>query len=129
MSKWIHKAGQWLLVGLLLVSMGGHLALLQTFAWGKMMVDYSATSSLTEAVGKTFDGVHPCKLCKVVKKTQSEEEKKTLVKAEMKMEIALPASVEAPAPDFIETGFVVTEYSGSFSEVYLAVPMQPPRGV
>ena len=81
MSTWFHKASQWLLIGLLLVSMGGHLALLQTFAWGKMMVDFSASSSLTEAVGKTFDGAHPCKLCKVVKKTKGEEEKKTLVKA------------------------------------------------
>ena len=117
------------MIGLLMVSMGGHLALLQTFAWGKMMVDFSATSSLTEAVGKTFDGAHPCALCKVVKKTKGEEEKKTVVKAEMKMELALPASVEAPVPEFVETGFIVTAYSGRFTEVYLAVPVQPPRDV
>lgn len=129
MTKWILKTSQWLLIGLLLVSMGGHLALLQTFAWGKMMVDFSATTTLSEAVGKTFGGDHPCAMCKVVEKAKGEDEKKVLVKAEMKMELAVPIPVKVPAPDFTESGFTVTAYSGRFSEVFLAVPVRPPRDV
>ncbi|MEO5913651.1 MAG: hypothetical protein ABIS50_05430 [Luteolibacter sp.] len=127
MSKWMRQLGQWLLIGMLLVSMGGHLALLQTIAWGNMLVDFSSKASLSEAMEKTFDGEHPCPLCKVVKKTKSEDEKKPMLKSEMKMEVALPVPVKVPFPRSTDLVFRVTEYSGTFSEVYLAVPMQPPR--
>ncbi|MES2440450.1 MAG: hypothetical protein V4584_15380 [Verrucomicrobiota bacterium] len=129
MSKWALKLSQYFLIGTLIVSMGGHLALLQTIAWGNMLVDYSNSSSLSEAVGKTFDGEHPCELCKVVKKSKSEDEKKPLLKSEMKMDVALPAPVKVPFPRFSEVAFRVTEYTGTFAEVYLALPMQPPRAV
>jgi hypothetical protein len=129
MSKWALRASQYLLIGALLVSMGGHLALLQTIAWGNMLVDYSSKGSFSEAVDKTFDGEHPCHLCKVVKKSKSEEEKKPLLKSEMKWEVAMPAPVKVQFPRSTELGFRVTEYSGTYGEVHLAVPMQPPRAV
>lgn len=109
--------------------MGGHWALLQTIAWGNMLVDFSSQSSISEAVGKTFDGEHPCALCKVVKKSKSEEEKKPLLKSEMKMEVILPAPVRVPFPRGTAVVFRVTEYSGTFEEVCLAVPTRPPRAV
>jgi hypothetical protein len=127
MSKWALRASQWLLIMTLMVSMGGHLALLQTIAWGNMLVSYSSETTLSEAMEKTFDGGHPCELCKVVKKSKSEEEKKPLLKAGMKMEIALPTPVKVPFPRFSELAFRVTEYSATFAEVHLTGPMQPPR--
>lgn len=129
MSKWALRASQYLLIGALLVSMGGHLALVQTIAWGNMLVEFSSKGSFSEAVDKTFDGEHPCHLCKVVKKTKSEEEKKPLLKSEMKWEVALPGPVKVPFPRSTELGFLVTEYDGIYVEVHLAVPMQPPRDV
>lgn len=109
--------------------MGGHFALLQTIAWGNMLVDFSSKASFSEAVDKTFDGEHPCSLCKVVKETQSEKEKKQVLKAELKMDFALPAAVKVPIPRGTESASRVIEYSGAFLEVHLAVPMQPPRAV
>ena len=130
MSKWMFAAGRWLLLGLLLVSMGGHLVLMQTVAWSRMLADFSSQSSFKEAVAKTFDGEHPCAMCKVVKKSKSEEDKKApLLKAEMKMEIALAPAVTVPAPKFIDCEPAATAYSGRYGEVYLALPMQPPRGI
>lgn len=129
MSKWALRASQYLLIATLLVSMGGHLALLQTIAWGNMLVEFSSESSFSEAMDKTFDGEHPCALCKVVKKSKSEDGKEPLLKSEMKMEVALPAPVKVPFPRSTELVFRVTEFSGTFCEVYLAVPMQPPRDV
>ncbi len=105
------------------------MALLQTIAWGNMLVDGSGKGSFSEAMDKTFDGEHPCHLCKVVKKSKSEEQKKPLLKAEMKWEVAMPAPVRVPFPRSTELDFRVTEYSGSFVEVHLAVRMQPPRVV
>ena len=127
MSKWALRAGQYFLIATLLVSTGGHLALLQTIAWGNLLVEFSSMGSFSEAVDKTFDGEHPCHLCKVVKKSKSEEDKKPLLKSEMKWEVALPAAVKVPLPRGTEIGFRVTEYAGTFGEVFLAVPMQPPR--
>ncbi len=128
MSKWMRQAGQWLLIGMLLVSMGGHLAVLQTVAWSRMLVDFSTTDSLTVAVGKTFDGAHPCGLCQVVKQTKEKEKKDApLVKSELNWNVMLPAGVKLPALRFTDLVLPVTEYSGRFARVYLAVPMQPPR--
>ena len=67
MPKLVLRASQYLLIGTLFVSLGGHLALLQTVAWGNMLVRFSRTESFAEAAKKTFDGKHPCPLCKLVK--------------------------------------------------------------
>lgn len=58
---------------LLTLTLGLHWALLQTVAWTGMIVSYSRDASFTEAVSKTFDGQHPCKMCKVIKKARAEE--------------------------------------------------------
>ena len=129
MSKWAIRAGQFFLIATLMVSMGGHLALLQTIAWGNMLVDFSSQNTFATAVEKTFDGEHPCAMCKVVKKSKGDEKKKPVLKSEMKMEIALPAPVSVPFPRFTDMAFRVTEYTGNYAEVNLAVPMQPPRAV
>lgn len=128
MPKWLQSAGKMLLVAMLIVSMGGHLALVQTVAWGTMLMDFSSKeASFSEAVGKTFDGEHPCELCKVVKKSKESEDKKPLLKAEMKMEITLPAPVKVPFPKSTDAVFLTSSFTADFTEVYLAVPMQPPR--
>ena len=50
----------------LFVAIGGPLAVLQGIAWVNMVHDFSKTGSLTQAVEKTFDGKHPCLLCKKI---------------------------------------------------------------
>jgi hypothetical protein len=127
MSKWAMKLSQYLVIGTLIVSMGGHLALLQTIAWGNMLADFSSKASLSEAVEKTFSGEHPCSLCKVVRKSKDGDEKRPLLKSEMKLEVALPVPVKIPFPLVSDLVFLVTEYTGTYGEVYLARPMQPPR--
>ena len=55
--------------------MGGPWAVLQTIAWAKMVVEYSRDTSVGEALSKTFDGEHPCGMCKKISKVRSEERK------------------------------------------------------
>ena len=84
----------------LFLSAGGHLALLQGVAWATMIRDYSRTGSVTAAVEKTFDGKHPCAMCKKIASQRSHEEKAPVtVKAEKKAEvfIALGAAI-VPLP-------------------------------
>ena len=60
---------------MLVLFLGLHWALLQAVAWTGMLINYSRDASLTEAVTKTFDGEHPCKLCNAIKQGRAEEKK------------------------------------------------------
>jgi hypothetical protein len=122
-------AGRYLLVGALFVSLGGHFALVQTFAWGNMLVEYSQSSSVLEAAKKTFDGEHPCHLCKVVKESREQDEKKTLVKAESKMDVTVPVPVRLKEIVGQTIVIAVPPYGGSDSDVCQCVPVPPPRVV
>lgn len=57
----------------LVLSLGLHWALLQTVAWTGMLVSFSRDGSFVEAVNKTFDGNHPCSLCKAIAKGRAAE--------------------------------------------------------
>jgi hypothetical protein len=92
-----------------------------------MLVSYSQQATLAEAAKKTFDGEHPCSLCKVVDESKKQEQKKPLLKAEIKLDVALPVAVqlaELRGNDFIVQ---IPSYAGTDSCVSLAVPLQPPR--
>ena len=58
----------------LMVSIGGQWMALQGLAWLGMAVTYSVKSgSVTTGLSETFDGEHPCPLCKAVQKGSQEE--------------------------------------------------------
>jgi hypothetical protein len=48
-----------------------HLPALQVVAWTGMVVKYAQDVPLGEALEMTFDGDHPCPLCKVIRKAQT----------------------------------------------------------
>ena len=54
------------LAALILSITGGHWMILQSVAWTRMIVVYSRSSSLQTALGRTFDGRHPCGMCKLI---------------------------------------------------------------
>ena len=70
----------------LFLVIGGPWTVLQTVAWAKMVVDYSQGASVAEAVAKTFDGDHPCNLCKKISKVRQGEQKSPLVIQQAKKE-------------------------------------------
>lgn len=55
---------------------GGHYGVMQMFAWGKMIVDYSAEKGLVTGVSETFDGEHPCDLCESIAKAKKDDNKR-----------------------------------------------------
>ena len=79
---------------------GGHWAMLQGVAWATMVRDFSKTGSLTEAVEKTFDGKHPCAMCKKLSNARASEEKAPVtVKVDKKAEVFVAsARSESPMP-------------------------------
>ena len=100
----VFRLAKWCSVAILIFSVGLHWAFLQSVAWVGMVATYAQHDSLPVAFSKTFDGKHPCKLCKVVAEGQNSEREKSsgplekLKKAGLEVSSlasALPA-VEAP---------------------------------
>jgi hypothetical protein len=60
---------------MLCASIGLHWITVQSVAWGMMIVKYSRECPLPQAVAKTFDGQHPCNLCKHVSTEQHSPKK------------------------------------------------------
>lgn len=52
---------------------GGHWGVMQTVAWAKMLADYSAQDGLVEGAKKTFDGDHPCCMCKAIETAKKQQ--------------------------------------------------------
>jgi hypothetical protein len=65
-----------------------------------MLISFSRDGSLVEAVAKTFDGEHPCPLCKAVDKGQKQDQEKSVQVPMKKLDAVLlqDLQVVAPAP-------------------------------
>ena len=55
-----------------------------------MVVSYSQKASLPEALSKTFDGQHPCKLCDFVKSGAGKEKKPDQQRDTTKLDPCVP---------------------------------------
>src|SRR6185295_12505017 len=96
------RLGKWLVVAALTCAIGGHWTLLQSVAWVTMAVNYSQTAPLNEALAKTFDGKHPCPICKLVTEGKKSERQQVLEKIVTKIDFFLtaPAVVLYPPKQF-----------------------------
>ena len=80
------RFGKFLVVVALVTTTGLHWAVLQSVAWTTMLADNLRTQSLTEAVTHTFDGKHPCCLCKAIAAGRKSEQKKEFTAPMQKLE-------------------------------------------
>jgi hypothetical protein len=106
-------------------SIGLHWAFLQSVAWVGMVLSYSENASLTEALVKTFDGRHPCPLCKQIAQSKQTEKKPEFRSESKKFEFSYSrvAFVCEPPMHFWET-----RYPDSFAfPMTFAPPVPPPR--
>jgi hypothetical protein len=70
------RIGSWLCSLALLQLLGGHWAILQVGAWAGMAVSYTQQAGLMCGLSQTFDGEHPCAMCKAIQDGQKQEQKK-----------------------------------------------------
>lgn len=88
------------LLGIFL-SVGGHWAVLQSVAWGRMVVEFSRTDPLGTALAKTFDGEHPCTMCLKIRAGRAQEKKSApMIKWETLPEFVLQPLFASAANDF-----------------------------
>jgi hypothetical protein len=84
-----------LVVLMLVMTLGIHWALLQTFAWTAMLADNLRSSTLQAALTETFDGQHPCRLCKAVSAGRNSEQKKEFTLTAFKLEFPISNEISA----------------------------------
>jgi hypothetical protein len=87
MPRSLIKAGQLLLILALFATCGGHWVVLQSVAWTNMLVTYSKADDVTRAIGKTFDGQHPCSLCKRIVSGKGSEKKQDVQRTIAKLNL------------------------------------------
>jgi hypothetical protein len=114
-----------LLVVALASSIGLHWAFFQTLAWAQMVISYSHDAPLTEALAKTFDGKHPCKLCKNIDESKRSEKKADSDLDLKKFEFSFVASEFIfRAPAFVDEPRALNDFAASLVQ---SPPVPPPR--
>jgi hypothetical protein len=107
----------------LVATLSLHWAFLQTVAWMGMVVSYSEHAPLREALASTFDGKHPCCLCRAIAAGKKSEGKNEFTAQNLNFEFP-PAKGN---PIFIPpASFQLLPQLNSFSESLLPKPPSPP---
>jgi hypothetical protein len=108
------RLGHVLLILALLGATGGHWAVLQTIAWADMLTQNLQTESVAKAITKTFDGAHPCQMCKQISAGKKEEKKSELPFQVKKLEFVIeqPAFVFTAPQKFLLAPVFLPELDG-----------------
>lgn len=86
-----------LLVWALLLGSGAHLAVLQSCAWAAMTVsNFKAAGSVSAALERTFDGLHPCSVCLKVKNESQSRKKTDVQRSDLKLDLFFARARLAP---------------------------------
>ena len=119
------RAGKFLVIVTLVLTTGLHWAALQTVAWSFMLVDHVRTESVSLAVAHTFDGLHPCCLCKAIAKAKKSEQKTESAVALVRLEfVPFAGKIYLPSP---AREAISTLLNTFFADRNLPPPLPPPR--
>jgi hypothetical protein len=120
------RLGKVLVVFSFVATLSAHWALLQTVAWTTMLAGNLHSRSVHDAVAITFDGQHPCSLCKAIAAAKKSDQKNQSILVTQKLDflpvqgrliLTPPSSIEIPSPD---------TFAESISQ---KPPTPPPRGL
>ena len=118
--------GRIFLVVALVATLGLHWTLLQTVAWTAMLAGNLHSASLHEALVNTFDGRHPCCLCKAIASGKKSEKKNEFTPQTQKLEF--PPVKENPVL-IVPSNFQLMPLVNSFADsLTQKPPTPPPRG-
>jgi hypothetical protein len=116
------RLGKVCVVFALVATLSAHWALLQTIAWTTMLASNLQSSSFHDAVARTFDGYHPCPLCKAIVAAKKSEQKNQISFEKQKLEFPLiQGSLVLTAPSQVEISSPNT-----FAESVPHKPLTPP---
>jgi hypothetical protein len=98
---------------------------LQSIAWTAMIVDYSKHGSLCQAIAQTFDGAHPCSLCRIVNRGKTAEKKSDLKLLTPKFDMICTQRVITLVRPVAYVDYVACDFS--VSKPGESPPVPPPR--
>lgn len=117
------RARNTLLILVLLAGTGAHWGALQSVAWTRMLAENLRTASFADAISRTFDGQHPCSLCKVIASAKKSEKRTEFPQPLTKLEFPLTTqSLLLVAP----TRFQLVPIGNEFVEALSRPPPTPP---
>jgi hypothetical protein len=119
------RLGHVALILAVLAASGLHWNLLQTVAWTTMLADHLCTASFGEAIEKTFDGKHPCCLCRQIAAGKTTEKKSDFSSSSKKLEFIAGGLVLVFNPPQAFT--LLTDRNCASHERAHKPPTPPPR--
>ena len=120
------RFGKFLVIVALVVTVGAQWTVLQTVAWATMLVNNLRTQSVIEAMTHTFDGKHPCCLCKAIAAAKKSEKKNEFALELKKMEFPpAPENFAIIAPSQFQLLPQADTFADSLTQ---KPPTPPPRG-
>lgn len=90
-----------------------------------MIVERTQVASFGEAVKTTFNGAHPCAMCKRITDGKQKEQQPEQALSKVKLDVICEHSVVAVFPPRIDEEFAQTEMSGERRAE--RPPLLPPR--
>jgi len=102
-----------------------HWVALQSVAWATMIVDYSKRASLCAAITQTFDGAHPCSLCRAVNKAKNSEKKSEIQSPARKIDMICVSRTTSLLRPFVSFKYAARDFS--FDKAVRSPPVPPPR--
>lgn len=111
---------------------GGHWMALQSVAWARMLVSYSQDASFAAALEQTFDGAHPCPMCRKISQDKAQERREQPAGAPSNSRavpevLCLVAGQDLP-PVPVRTAFVRAPALAVPADRKQPPPTPPPRG-
>jgi hypothetical protein len=117
------RLGKAFVVSALIAMSGLHWAVLQSVAWTTMLAENLHSSSFRDAVTKTFDGKHPCCLCKAIASEKKSEQNSEFTAQMQKFEFPpVKENFVLIAP----TQFQFLPQANTFAESLTQKPLTPP---
>ena len=106
-------------------AIGLHWMALQSLAWTTMIIDYSKRAPLCQAITQTFDGAHPCSLCRAVNAGKNSQKKSDLQAPTPKIDMISVRQMAAMLRPFVPFEYAAGDFS--FDNVGHSPPVPPPR--
>jgi hypothetical protein len=121
------RLGKFLVVTTLVLATGLHWAALQTVAWTTMLASNLRCECFSDAVCQTFDGKHPCCLCKAIAAAKKSQKKSEAAGPVLKMEFPMAAGQLVLIPPVPSEGTPsINAFAKSLSS---EPPLPPPRSL
>jgi hypothetical protein len=112
-------------VPVLVLTLGLHWALLQSVAWTGMIITYSQENPLPVALRMTFDGNHPCPMCKAIKEGRAQEKQQEKIAPVNQLPLAI--IWQAPRFCFDNERPLISPLDSTFSTHADAPPKPRPK--